>query len=132
MKNLQAIPSSLRGGEKGANSIGAIEQVKIFMRSLSNGLTSIQEHIRGDNAEEAAKILKDIVGDVNSVVETSNEMKHINGMNIGKLPKPFRGEEDFSNQMINLKDIPNSMLSEHMKPEIFDRLAKFSNEFATR
>eukprot|EP00956_Cyclotella_meneghiniana_P030844 scaffold79057_cov55-Cyclotella_meneghiniana.AAC.1 len=131
LKNLQAIPSSLRGGEKGANSIGAIEQVKIFMRSLSNGLTSIQEHIRGDNAEEAAKILKDIVGDVNSVVETSNEMKHINGMNIGKLPKPFRGEEDFSNQMINLKDIPNSMLSEHMKPEIFDRLAKFSNEFAT-
>eukprot|EP00956_Cyclotella_meneghiniana_P040345 scaffold193139_cov53-Cyclotella_meneghiniana.AAC.1 len=58
-------------------------------------------------------------------------MKHINGMNIGKLPKPFRGEEDFSDQMINLKDIPNSMLSEHMKPEIFDRLAKFSNEFAT-
>eukprot|EP00956_Cyclotella_meneghiniana_P011080 scaffold15504_cov23-Cyclotella_meneghiniana.AAC.1 len=56
-------------------------------------------------------------------------MKHINGMN--KLPKPFSGEEDFSNQMINLKDIPNSMLSEHMKPEIFDRLAKFSNEFAT-
>ena len=130
MKNLQAIPSSLRGGEKGANSIGAIEQVKIFMRSLSNGLTSIQEHIRGDNAEEAAKILKDIVGDVNSVAETSNEMKHINGMN--NLPKPFRVEEDFSNQMINLKDIPNSMLSEHMKPEIFDRLAKFSNEFATR
>lgn len=130
MKNLQAIPSSLRGGEKGANSIGAIEQVKIFMRSLSNGLTSIQEHIRGDNAEEAAKILKDIVGDVNSVAETSNEMKHINGMN--KLPKPFSDEEDFSNQMINLKDIPNSMLSEHMKPEIFDRLAKFSNEFATR
>ena len=117
---------------KGANFIGAIQQVKNFMRSLSSGLTSIQEHIVGENAEEGAKILKTIVGDINSVVEISHELKHIKGMD--ELHKAFPSDEDISNsnQMINLKDIPNSILVEHMDPGTIDRLAKFSNEFAKR
>ena len=124
LKELQKESSNLRGGEKGEHSVKVIEHIKNFMKSFSGNLQTIQHHLYEGNNDEAGAALKAIIGDSDSFVQLSKEMKQIEGFE----NKMFEESGDTSG-IVNIKDISDSMLGEQIHPQIFDDIANLSKEF---
>ena len=122
---------SLRRGDlKNGNDdpVGVITQLKSFMRSFSTGLGAIQGSYNNGDFEGAGKSLRDVVGDADSFVKTANDLKQLE--NIEGLPEaPFDNlAQSDGIQTLIPEDISNSMLGNHMHPEIIEKLAEFSIE----
>ena len=124
LKELQKESSNLRGGEKGERSVKVIDHVKDFVKSLSGNLQTIQNHYREGKSDEAGKALKAIIGDSDSFVQTTKEMKQIEG-----LENEMFVESGNSGEILNIEDISDSMLGEQIQPQIFDDIVKLSKEF---
>ena len=117
MKKLNQAARNLRHPDNnGEDSVGVLIQVKDFLSSLVTSISSIQEHIRSDNKEEAASELKDLVGDVGSIVKTSSETKQITGLE--RLPDIPQG--DSALEGTSIQDISASDLAPFLTSERFD------------
>ena len=125
LKELKKESSNLRGGEKGEHSVQVIENVKNLMKSLSGGLQTIQHHYQEGRTDKAGAALKAIIGDSDTFVQVSKDMKQIEG-----LENKMLLEFDDTNGIDNIEDISDSMLGEQINTEIFDDIAKLSKEFS--
>ena len=120
IKGLEAMSYRLRGGNsKKEDPAGVMQKLKGFMQSLSTGLGAIQNSYNNGDTEESGKALKILVGDdVESIATTTKDAK-------------LSGGELFENsikEVTSLKDIPHSIIGEHIQPQIFDQLASLSND----
>ena len=124
LKELQKESSNLRGGEKGEHSVKVIDHVTNFMKSFSSNLQIIQNHYQEGKNDEAGAALKAIIGDSDSFVQASKEMKQING-----LENRVSVESGDISEIVNIEDISDSMFGEQIQPQIFDDVVKLSKEF---
>ena len=120
-KRSQAISG---GGEKGQHSVKVIDHVKKIMKSVSGNLQNTQNHYQDGKSDEAGKALKAIIGDSDSFVQASKEMKQING-----LENRVSVESGDISEIVNIEDISDSMFGEQIQPQIFDDVVKLSKEF---
>lgn len=96
------------------------------MRSFTNKFTQIQADVAGDNLESAGQALREVSGDVQSLVETSKSVKQMDGFH--NLPELALDESVDSNM---ISDIPNALLGEHLRPDTIDKIVKISDRLAT-
>ena len=120
IKGLEAMSYRLRGGNsKKEDPSGVMQKLKGFMQSLSTGLGAIQNSYNNGDTEGSGRALKILVGDdVESIATTTKDAK-------------LSGGELFENsikEITSLKDIPHSIIGEHIQPQIFDQLASLSND----
>ena len=123
IKGIEAMSHRLRGGNsKDEDPAGVMEKLKGFMQSLSTSLGAIQNSYNNGDTEESGKALKILVGDdIESIAKTTKDTK----LSQGEL---FNSENSIEG-ITSLKDIPNSIIGEHIQPQIFDKIASLSADF---
>lgn len=122
---------SLRGVRHNTeNPVSIIEQMKGFMQSLSSRLDAIQNKQSIGDIDGSGKAFKDLVGDdIDSILKTSKDLKKPESLDV-PLEEVNIDKELSSNEIISLKDVPNSLIGEQIQPEIIDQLASLSSDFA--
>jgi hypothetical protein len=96
--------------------------VKDIAKSISNNLQSVQKHYQSDDKAGAAVELKAIVGGTNSLVQTSNAIKHINPPGLpGSFSVTLNDES-----LTSLETIADATLGEFIEPKVYDELIDVS------
>ena len=114
-------------GAKGKDvddSAGIVATVKEFALGNYQGLRSVQDLYRSGDTETAGAKLKSLVGHVNTLIETSEEMTQSTGLD------DFHESYDaISTGSFDFEDIPNTLLGDSIQPEVLNRLVEFSGNF---
>ena len=108
-----------------------IETVKKIMVSLSNSIGTIQHHYQEGNEGEAGKALKATVGNLDTVAKSVNDIDLVKGVDKKDRPEFFTKDDEFTDDggIISLEDIPNKLLGDQIRPEVFNKIIEFSKEF---
>lgn len=120
LKELNDLSHSLRGRDSSNNSVKILLRLKELMGSFSDSIHSIQKHYQDGDGAEAARALKDFVGDYESLMVTSKDPQSLLG--VVKDVEPI-------NYDVNMHDIPDTSLGDFITPEIYDEIADFSKIF---
>ena len=117
-----------RVGAKGKDvndSAGIVATVKEFVVGNFQSLRSVQDLHRSGETETAGAKLKSLVGNVNTLIETSDKM--IQGTGVDGFQESF---DDISTGSFVFEDIPNTLLGDSIQPEVLNRLVEFNGNFA--
>jgi hypothetical protein len=125
MKQLTTHYGNLRRGDPEEHPSTVIGRVTNVFRSLTSGLFSIQEKLVAGDTEGAGRGLKELVGDVHSVVQATKDMKQIEGFD--NLPSIF-DKHEVSNTDYSLVDVSDSIIGESIHPEWIEQYVDFTNE----
>ena len=122
IKGIEALSHGLRGGNsKDEDPAGVMEKLKGFMQSLSTSLGAIQNSYNNGDTEESGKALKILVGDdIESITKTTKDTEFSRG-------ELFNSENSIEG-ITSLKEIPNSIIGEHIQPQIFDKITSLSTD----
>jgi hypothetical protein len=93
--------------------------------ALSGGLFSIKEKLTAGDTEGAGEGLKKLVGDVDSLAQTTKDMKQIEGYD--NIPLAF-DKYQVSKTDFSLADVSDSILGESIHPEVIEQYLDFSNQ----
>lgn len=95
------------------------------MQSLSTSLQSIQSLHRAGNSEAAGAHLKQLTGNVDSLVKAGKEANAIKG--VDKIPKVFEDTLDESS-LVGMHEFSDLQIGNSIHAEVFDRLTDFSKD----
>ena len=112
LKNLNR--ASLRGS-KGADSAVMITEVKDVIKSQLDSMVEIQKHLQDGDKEGAGFSLKTMVGDTDSLVAMSKELKVNNDLHL---------PASFDESPPRLEDIPNDQLIQFIPSSVVDELVE--------
>ena len=117
-----------RVGAKGKDvndSAGIVATVKEFVVGNFQSLRLVQDLHRSGETETAGAKLKSLVGNVNTLIETSEKM--IQGTGLDGFQESF---DDISTGSFVFEDIPNTLLGDSIQPEVLNSLVEFNGNFA--
>ena len=126
MKELNELSRGIRGsGSNDADSASILPKVKGIATSLLESMKLIQGHFRDSNKEEAAEAIKAIVGNSNSLIETSNDSKLANDIHFSR---SFGDITSSDAHPLTLSDIPNYQLANFVQPQIVDQFIEHTED----